>query len=190
MTGSQRVLRNLKNNFMNGKTIKNFIIDCDGCLTDGKFVYTEEGKIAKVYGPDDSDGLSILKNFVNIRFVSADKRGFPITKKRVEDMGYKVDLVSSFERLNWLKENFNLKESVFMADGIYDSLVFPFMAYNIAPKNGFNLTKEKADFVTESKGGEGAVAEACIHIIDKFFGGFNLKKLDFSKGSGAWKKGE
>ena len=171
---------------MANNQIKNFIIDCDGCLTDGKFVYTAEGKVAKVYGPDDADALSVLKQYLNIHFISADKRGFPITKKRVEDMKYPIDLVSSFERLEWMQKKFDLLETVFMADGIYDSLVFPHTAYNIAPQNAFSLTKEKADFVTQSKGGEGAVAEACIHLIDKFFGGFDLSKIDFFRGSGAW----
>jgi len=170
--------------------IKNFVVDCDGCLTDGKFTYTAEGKVSKVYGDADSDALSILKQHLNIYFVTGDKRGFPITKKRVEDMGFNLELVSTFERLQWMKSKMDLSQTIFMADGIYDSLVFPHVAYSISPANGFYLTKEKASFVTNARGGEGAVAEACVHIIDKFFGGFSLDKVDFSKGSGVWKKGE
>jgi len=40
--------------------------------------------------------------------------------------------------------------------------------------------------VTQSKGGEGAVAEACLHIMEKFFESFDLSKIDLSSGSGAW----
>ena len=39
------------------------ISDVDGCLTDGKFVYTAEGKVAKVYGPHDADGVKLLKGY-------------------------------------------------------------------------------------------------------------------------------
>lgn len=170
--------------------IKNFVIDCDGCLTDGKFTYTAEGKVSKVYGDADNDALSILKQHLKIYFVTGDKRGFEITKKRVGDMGFETNLASTFERLDWIKANMDPKETIFMADGLYDALVFPHVAYSIAPANAFYLTKEKASFVTKARGGEGAVAEACIHIIDKFFGGFDLSTLDFSKGSGEWKKGE
>jgi len=170
--------------------IKNFVVDCDGCLSDGKFTYTAEGKVSKVYGDADSDALSILKQRLTIYFVSGDKRGFAITQKRVEDMGFKVELVSTFERLEWMKSEMDLSQTVFMADGIYDSLVFPHVAYSISPANGFYFTKAKANFVTNAKGGEGAVAEACIHIMEKFLGGFDLSKIDFSKGSGVWKKGE
>ena len=168
------------------KPIKNFVIDCDGCLTDGKFTYTAAGKVSKVYGPDDSDALDILKRHLNIFFVSGDRRGFAITQKRVADMKFSVELVSTFDRLAWIRQKLNPVETIFMGDGIYDVLVFPHVAYSIAPANGFYLTRDKANFVTQARGGEGAVAEACLHILEKFFGGFDLAKTDFSKGSGAW----
>lgn len=168
------------------KIVKNFVIDCDGCLTDGKFVYTEKGKVAKIFGDADSDCLSLLRQYIKIHFVTGDKRGFGITKKRIDDMRFSLELVSTFERLDWIKQNFKPEETIFMGDGIYDALVFPHVAYAIAPANAFYLTKPKANFVTQALGGAGAVAEACIHIMEKFFGGFDLEKVDFSKGSGAW----
>ena len=59
---------------------KNFILDVDGVLTTGQFLYDENGKKFKIFGPDDSDALNILKKYINIVFVSADKRGFKISK--------------------------------------------------------------------------------------------------------------
>lgn len=169
--------------------MKNFIIDVDGCLTTGQFLYSVTGKVFKIFGPDDADALSILKNKIHIHTISGDKRGFSITKKRIaDDMKLPLDLVSTFERVAWLDKKFNLKETIYMGDGIYDALVFDKVGYSIAPANGFYLTKQKANFVTQNKGGEGAVAEACIHIIEKFFGKFDLSKLDFNSGSGAWNK--
>lgn len=168
--------------------MKNFIIDVDGCLTTGQFLYSAKGKVYKVFGPDDADALSILKTKINIQMISGDKRGFPITKKRIEDMGFPLDLVSTFERIKWIEEKFNLDETIYMGDGIYDALVFEKVGYSIAPANGFFIAKQKANFVTQAKGGEGAVAEACLYIMEKFFEPFDLAKLDFSSGSGAWQK--
>ncbi len=149
---------------------KNFIIDVDGVFTTGQFLYTEQGKFAKIFGPHDNDGIKLLENLINIQAVSADKRGFAITKKRIaDDMGLKLELVSEENRLEWLKKNFNLKESIFMGDSMHDAKIFDHMAYSIAPANAFYLAKEKASFVTTHRAGEGAVAEACLHIIDKFF---------------------
>jgi len=65
--------------------MKNFILDVDGVLAAKEVIYTKEGKYAKKFGPDDSDALNILKQYMNIIFVSGDKRGFEISKKRVEE---------------------------------------------------------------------------------------------------------
>ncbi len=166
--------------------MKNFIIDVDGCLTTGQFFYSAKGKIYKVFGPDDADALSILKSKIYIHMISGDKRGYPITKKRIEDMKFPLNLVSTFERLKWIEGRFDLKETIYMGDGIYDALVFEKVGYSIAPANAFFIAKQKADFVTQAKGGEGAVAEACLHIMEKFFEPFDLSKIDLSSGSGAW----
>ena len=169
---------------------KIFLIDVDGVFTDGKFYYTTEGKIMKKFGPEDNDALTLLNGKLKLHTISGDKRGFKITQKRIEeDMGLPLSLVSTFERTEWIKTNFNPKEVIYMGDGIFDPLVFKEVAYSITPANAFFKTKELADFVTQARGSEGAVAEAVIHILDKFFNiNFNIEILDFSKGSGAWKK--
>ena len=151
-------------------TIKNLILDVDGVLTTGQFLYTTEGKFAKVFGPHDNDGIKLLSSHLSISAVSADKRGFPISKKRVgDDMGLRIDLVPEGERLEWMTKNFNLAETIYMGDGINDAAIFEKVAYSIAPANAFYTAKAKASFVTDAKAGEGAVAEACLHILDRFF---------------------
>ena len=64
------------------KKFKNLIIDIDGVMTDGKFYYSVDGKILKAFGADDHDALSILKKYMNIIFVTGDKKGFKISKKK------------------------------------------------------------------------------------------------------------
>lgn len=188
--GKLNLWRAIRNQLASNKkpVIKNLVIDIDGVLTTGQMFYTSEGKVMKVFGPDDSDGLSLLKDKLNIHMISGDKRGFSITKKRIDDMKLPIDLVSTFERVSWIKKRYKLSETIYMGDGIFDALVFDKVVYSIAPANAFYKTKKKADFVTTSRGGEGAVAEACIHIMKKFFEPFNLNKHKFESGSGAWKK--
>ena len=45
---------------------KIFVLDVDGVLTTGHFVYSVEGKTLKVFGPDDNDGLSLVNAFIGI----------------------------------------------------------------------------------------------------------------------------
>ncbi len=175
---------------MEKKTIKNFILDVDGVFTDGKFYYTVDGKVMKKFGPDDNDALSLMKGRVYLHAISGDKNGFAITKRRIaDDMKLPLDMVSTFERMDWIRERFNPEETIYMGDGIFDPLVFKYVAYSIAPANAFYKTKEQADFVTNARGGEGAVSEACLHILEKFFAEtFDVYSLNLNEGSGAWKK--
>lgn len=168
----------------------NFILDVDGVFTDGKFHYSADGKVIKVFGDADNDALSIIKDRLHIEMVTGDKRGFPISKKRIyEDMGYPISLVSTFQRIDWMQERFNLSETIYMGDGIYDPIVFNKVGYSIAPQNAFYNTKQYASHVTNSKGGEGAVAEAVIYIIEKLFKEeFDILQLNLKNGSGSWNK--
>jgi len=164
------------------KKITDFILDIDGVFTTGQFLYTADGKFAKIFGAHDADGIKLIRPYLDIHTITADKRGFDITQKRIqEDMGLVLHLVSEEDRLTWLQKNFDLKKCVFMGDGIFDTQVFSHVAYSIAPINAFYLTKKHADYVTESRSGEGAVAEACWHIIEKFFEPLDIKTIKRKK---------
>ena len=166
-----------------------FLIDVDGVLSTGKFFYSEKGKIMKVFGPDDNDALSLLKPYIEIRFLTGDKKGFKISKKRiVDDMKYKLDLVSTIKRIDWISKKYSLDEVIYMGDGIFDHYVFKKINYSIATGDGDVSAKKHANYITKRFGGNRAVAEASLHILKKFFVPFNpnkLPKLD-SKISEQW----
>ena len=166
-----------------------FILDVDGVMTTGHFLYTTEGKAMKIFGPDDNDGLSLLKKHIEIRFITGDKKGLPISKKRiVDDMNFPLDLVSTIRRVEWINERYQVGEVIYMGDGIFDHYVMREVGYAIAPANADKLAKQHAHYVTERSGGDRAVAEACLHIMDKFFTPYNSDVLPNSLGklSGEW----
>jgi len=149
---------------------KVLILDVDGVMTTGQFLYTVDGKAMKVFGPDDNDGLSLLKEYMEIRFVTGDRKGFAISKKRiVDDMNFALDLVSTVRRVEWTEELYPLEEVIYMGDGIFDHYMFKKVGYSIAPANSDEKAIEMADYVTKRSGGDRAVAEACLHILEKFF---------------------
>ena len=166
-----------------------FILDVDGVMTTGQFLYTAEGKVMKVFGPDDNDGLSLLRQYLEIRFVTGDKKGFPISSKRiVDDMKYPLDVVSTIRRVDWIRELYPLERVIFMGDGIFDHYVMREVGYAIAPANADALAKQAAHYVTERSGGDRAVAEACLHILEKFFEPYDPARLPSVNGklSGEW----
>ncbi len=147
-----------------------FILDVDGVMTTGQFFYSPKGKAFKVFGPHDADGLKLIKDKVEIRFITSDKRGFPISKKRIDDMGYPIELVTEGDRHKYIKEKFGFENTIFMGDGIFDAPVIRDCMFGIAPANARIEAKRWAKYVTPSKSGEGAVCDACIVINKKLLG--------------------
>ncbi len=168
---------------------KVFILDVDGVMTTGQFFYSEEGKVMKVFGADDNDALSLLKQHMDIIFVTGDKKGFNISKKRiVDDMGFPLELVSTIKRIQWISTHYNPQEVIYMGDGIFDHYVFRKVGYAIATSDSDQNAKDYADYITERTGGNRAVAEACLHIMEEFFEPYDPDVLPNSKikYSGEW----
>jgi 3-deoxy-D-manno-octulosonate 8-phosphate phosphatase (KDO 8-P phosphatase) len=146
----------------------NFILDVDGVMTSGRFFYSSEGKIYKEFGPHDADGLKMIRDQFNITFITADKRGFTISEKRITDMGYKINLVTEQDRHSYVRDNFGFENTIYMGDGIHDAPLIRDCKFGISPKNARIEAKEAANFVTPSNSAEGAVCDACIKIKDVF----------------------
>lgn len=163
------------------------IIDVDGVMTTGQFFYSEKGKVFKVFGPDDNDALSLVSRYLKVHFVTGDRKGFKISRKRIVDhMGFKLDLVSTIKRQKWIEERYNLDKTIYIGDGIFDYLVMKKVKYSICPSNSDMLCKRYSNFVTKRSGGDRAVAEACRHILKKFFKK-NIEEISLKgKFSGEW----
>ena len=166
-----------------------FVIDVDGVMTTGHFLYSADGKVMKVFGPDDNDALSLLSEHLEIQFVTGDKKGFPISHKRiVDDMKFPLEIVSTVKRIDWIRQRYNPKDVIYMGDGIFDHYVMKEVGYAIAPANADMNAKKYANYVTHRNGGDRAVAEACLHIMEKFFTAYDPESgLKTSKKlSGEW----
>ncbi len=156
---------------------KVFVLDVDGVLTDGGFYYSSDGKVLKKFGADDNDALSLLRPYLDIVFVTGDKRGYGISNKRIADMHFELNLVSTIKRVDWIKERYSLDEVIYMGDGIFDHYVMREVGYSISTSDGDARAKKYADYITERQGGKRAVAEACLHIMEKFFSPYDESRL-------------
>lgn len=159
--------------------IKHVVFDVDGTLNTGQFLYdSEKGKSYKVFGPDDNDALKLLAEHVDVFFVSGDKRAFAITQKRLDDMKMDLHLISTRKRSEELSKMIDLSQTIYMGDGIFDHLVFKNVHYSICVSDSLEHVKKASSYITTRKGGERAIAEAVIHILDKFFK-IKMSELEF-----------
>ena len=149
--------------------ITHFISDVDGCLNDGKIYWGSKGqKPFKAFGNYDHDGLRMLRDHIDIEFISADGAGWPVTHSRVsEHMKFPLTLVKEAERLNWILAKGDPSETIFMGDGPYDAKIFPHVGLSIAPAQAWRTAINNASYVTPHEGGKGAVMDACIFVMDK-----------------------
>ena len=104
------------------------VFDVDGILTDSTFWQSKDGKQLKRFGADDWDAVRELMKFAKVSFVTADKKGFPIVQKRIEDeMKFDLDLVPNKpiqSRWEWIKTIFPDNKIIYVGDGIYDWFCF------------------------------------------------------------------
>ena len=153
-----------------------FILDVDGVMTDGGFYYSSRGKMLKRFGPEDADALSLVSKLVEIRFVSADKRGFSITKRRINrDMGYRLDLVPASLRLEWIADRYELCSVIYMGDSFRDIDILNTVGLGISPCSAAMPVQQASGYTTIRNAGHGAVADACFHIGEIF--GVDLLKI-------------
>ena len=145
---------------------KRFIMDVDGVLNDGMLYWGVDGKPFKAFGNYDHDGLKLLRDHLDIEFVSADENGWPITYNRItEHMKFPVTMVKEKDRLKWVLSKGDPEETIFMGDGPYDAKIFLHVGLSFAPAQAWKTAIENADVVTDREGGKGAVMEACVHIM-------------------------
>jgi 3-deoxy-D-manno-octulosonate 8-phosphate phosphatase (KDO 8-P phosphatase) len=148
---------------------KLLVLDVDGVLTDGTFLYTSEGKTSKVFGPHDADAIRLVRAHAEINVISADIRGFEISKARVQDLNLELLMVSAEDRANFILEKKELGCVAFIGDSFTDVPALREANLSLAPQGSHPLAKKNADITLDSYGGLGAVAEACFLLFPEQF---------------------
>ena len=153
------------------------VIDVDGVLTTGQFLYSPEGKTHKIFGPHDADGLKLIRDQIDIHFITADQRGLSITQKRIQDMGFTVAVVPEADRFEYVSNRWTLDQTIYIGDGIHDARLLKESLYGIAPASARTEARQAANYVTPSNAAEGAVLDACLKIKKEFLESALLAQL-------------
>lgn len=148
--------------------IKAIFSDFDGVFTDNSVLIDQKG--FEYVRCNRSDGIGISKVKLNeIYFCIISSEIVPIAKHRanklsvdcftgVEDKG---ELIKSIQ--NDLK--INKSESVFIGNDINDLSAFKNVGLKIAVNDSYPEIISASNYLLKSKGGYGAVREACEYIL-------------------------
>ncbi len=149
--------------------IKIFLTDSDGCLTDGGMYYTEQGDEIKKFNTRDGMGFRLLRerNFI-IGIITGEDRN--LVRRRAEKLKMQEVHCGIVDKLSVVKEIcekycVSLDQVAYVGDDINDVEVLKAVGLSFSVADAQAEAKQAADYVTEKKGGDGAIRE----IVDKFF---------------------
>ncbi len=144
------------------KKIKLLLMDCDGVLTDGRLYFTESGETMKVFHVRDGQGLVSWHAIGRSGIISG--RNSRIVEARARELGVTIvrqsagDKVKVFEEI-LAAEKVSREETAFVGDDIADVPLMRRVGLAAAVADAVREAKNAAHFVTENKGGRGAVRE-------------------------------
>lgn len=162
------------------KKIKFLVLDVDGTLTDGKIYMGSNGELFKAFDVKDGCGIKELLPAYEIIPVIITARESKIVKNRCAELGIREVHQGIRKKLDKLKEivaaynkefvtEYSLKDCAYIGDDILDlQCMEPIkLAGGLVgcPKDAIKAVVEQADYVTECKGGGGAVREFIEWIV-------------------------
>ena len=149
--------------------IRLVFLDADGVLTDGSINMNDRGKEIKSFDIKDGLGLRMLSS-AGIEPVIVSGRKSKALKHRAGELGIKevhMGVADKKSRCKQIMERRGLsKQSVCcVGDDLPDLAMFSEAGLNMAVADAADEVREAADFVTEHKGGRGAVREVCEWLL-------------------------
>lgn len=151
--------------------IKLIVLDVDGCLTDGKIIYTSDGGEVKNFNV--KDGLAI-SSWIKMGYHAAiiTGRESKIVERRAKELGIKhlFQSVKDKEKIfDELIDSLGLKhyEVGVIGDDLNDLRMLKRAGRSFTPKDGVKEVKEIVDTILTSNGGDGAVREMIDILVDE-----------------------
>jgi 3-deoxy-D-manno-octulosonate 8-phosphate phosphatase (KDO 8-P phosphatase) len=156
--------------------IKLVLMDCDGVLTDGRLWLTEAGEEQKSFNTHDGLGLSLLHR-ADLKSGIISGRNSRAVSRRAEELGIEFVRQGDPEKnaaFDEILEQAGVEESevAFIGDDLTDIPLMQRVELAVAVADAVMETRSVAHYVTQRRGGRGAVREV-IELILKAQGRWN-----------------
>lgn len=151
------------------KNIRCLICDVDGVMTDGRLYYDNHGNELKTFHVHDGVGLKLLMS-VGIEVAVITTSISDLIDHRMKHLGIKhyykgqVNKQFAYEQLQ-SKLDLNHEQFSYIGDDLPDLPIIQQVGLGVTVADARPQVKEHADFITENRGGEGAIRELCDMIL-------------------------
>ena len=163
--------------------IRLILLDVDGVLTDGRLGMTAAGEEIKFFSIYDGLAIRVAQNAGwKVGFLSG--RSSREVESRARELGVEIVVQGSRDKIKDLesilsKSHLEASQVAYMGDDLPDLPVLKRVGFSAAPDNAAEAVKETVDYVTQRKGGEGAVREV-VDLLLKATGKWDEVLSQFS----------
>ncbi|HDI58817.1 MAG TPA: phenylphosphate carboxylase subunit delta [Desulfobacteraceae bacterium] len=149
--------------------IRLLLLDVDGVLTDGRLYYGPEGECLKAFNVRDGLGLRLVQN-AGIQLGIVTGRKGPALAARCRDLGIELVFSGVRDKLALLptisaRTGVPAEETAFVADDLVDLALMGAVGLAVAVADADPAVRRAAHWVTEARGGHGAVREVCQRLL-------------------------
>lgn len=151
--------------------IKLIILDVDGCLSDGKLIYSAESIESKNFNVKDGLGITTWLKIGNDVAVITGRKS-EIVKKRILELGIThlyQDIRDKRKVMSELLNTLGLKPSevAVIGDDLNDYSMLKYADRSFTPNDGVQKIKKVVDTVLSKNGGDGAVREMIDILVSE-----------------------
>lgn len=152
-------------------------MDCDGVLTDGRLYFSASGEAMKVFDVRDGQGIvSWHKAGFKSGIISGRGAG-EIIRRRADELGIEFVIVDSSDKVKDFEAivsslGIKAENVAYIGDDVGDVELMRLVGFAAAVADAVQDVKAVATYVTNAKGGRGAVRE----VADLLLSG-DIKKL-------------
>ncbi len=151
------------------KKIKILILDVDGVMTDGRIIMDDSGREIKNFDVRDGHGIKLIQRY-GIDVVLLTGRKSEVVLHRARDLDIKEVYQKVFNKKEVLvkilkKNKITAAEAAFIGDDVIDIPVLRAVGFSAAVADALDVVKKTVDYITQNKGGRGAVREVCDMLL-------------------------
>ncbi len=148
------------------KDIKLIALDVDGVLTDGSLYMDDNGNVELSFNVKDGYGIVSLREKHGIETIIISGRSSNALKNRIAELNISRFWVNQSSKLEAIKiiiqeDVIKPNQILYVGDDIPDLEVIENVGLFVAVQDAHEIVKEKAHWITNASGGQGAVREVC-----------------------------
>ena len=151
------------------KSVELLSLDTDGVLTDGGIYFSDEGEQLRRFNVKDGMGMKLIQT-IGVRIIIITASSTPSIEHRATALGVDKVYLGVEDKKRKIVEicaelGLSLDQVAHIGDDLNDIPVMNVVGFPITVADAMENVLEIAQFVTEKKGGEGAVREVCDLMI-------------------------